>query len=174
VPHANQHDIHRELGTAPPAAKTQARAETAPFSDRFRPVPGGPSSEASAPACGSACLRSRGRAATTTKFPVGTQRHLIDVSPVSASSAASAPRAAFTTSATPQPQRPNPSFCSIARCFETIPTLSVLRQPRIACLRLSRTLVYLYRRELELEPVRLPGVAMRFIRQHCRKLCRKC
>jgi hypothetical protein len=31
-------------------------------------------------------------------------------------------------------------------------------EPRIACLRLSRTLVYLYRRELEPVPVRLPAV----------------
>src|SRR5262252_747433 len=42
------------------------------------------------------------------------------------------------------------------------------QRPRIGCLRLSRTLVYLYRRELELAPILL-WVAERFIRQYCRK-----
>jgi len=42
---------------------------------------------------------------------------------------------------------------------------------RIACLRLSGTLVYLYLGELELVPVRLPGVALRFVRQYCRNCC---
>ena len=44
--------------------------------------------------------------------------------------------------------------------------------PRIACLRLSKTLVYLYRRELEIEPVSLPVVAVRFVWQHRRNNCR--
>jgi len=38
------------------------------------------------------------------------------------------------------------------------------RELRIACLRLSRTLVYSYRRKLELEPVRLPGAAGHLMR----------
>jgi hypothetical protein len=42
------------------------------------------------------------------------------------------------------------------------------QRPRIGCLRLSRTLVYLYRRELELTPTLL-WVAERFMWQHCRK-----
>ncbi|HUD48005.1 MAG TPA: serine hydrolase domain-containing protein [Candidatus Baltobacteraceae bacterium] len=36
------------------------------------------------------------------------------------------------------------------------------QRPRIACLRLSATLVYLWRRGLEVEPDGLPGVALRF------------
>ncbi len=42
------------------------------------------------------------------------------------------------------------------------------RSGRIGCLRLSRTLVYLYRRELELAPTLL-WVAERCMCQHCRK-----
>lgn len=47
--------------------------------------------------------------------------------------------------------------------------------PRIVCLRLSSTLVYLYRCELELAPGLFSlRVAMRFRCQHCRNECRKC
>ena len=42
------------------------------------------------------------------------------------------------------------------------------QSPRIGCLRLSRTLVYLYRHEFELETV-ARWVAERCMRQHCRK-----
>jgi hypothetical protein len=46
-------------------------------------------------------------------------------------------------------------------------------RPRTACLRLSSSLVYLWQRELELEPACGPGVAARFLRPHRRKYCCK-
>lgn len=70
--HANQHEIHRELGTTPQAAKTQARAEKHSV---LRPAP--------------ACpwwpfvwsQQSRVRGGDDGKVPVGSQRHPIAAPP---------------------------------------------------------------------------------------------
>src|SRR5213594_1722714 len=62
-----------------------------------------------------------------------------------------------------------PSFSSTVSRARKLPLR--FHNPRTGCLRLSRTLVYLWRREPELERCLL-WVAWRFIWQHCRKNCR--
>lgn len=57
------------------------------------------------------------------------------------------------------------------RQLQLTPLLLPRCRTRIACLRLSGNLVYLYAGELEREPVRLPGIALRFARQSCRNYC---
>ena len=72
VPHANAHEIHRELGIAPQAARDQALAEKRSV---LRPVP--------------ACpwwpfvwsQRTRVRVGDDGKVPVGAQRHALDMPP---------------------------------------------------------------------------------------------
>jgi len=72
LPHVNQHEIHRELGTTPAAARQQARTEKHSV---LRPVP--------------ACpwwpfvwsLRTRVRVGDDGKVPVGSQRMTIDAPP---------------------------------------------------------------------------------------------
>ncbi len=72
LPHVNQHEIHRELGTTPHAAKLQALAQKR---SALRPVP----------ACPWWPLvwsqQTKVRVGDDGKVPVGTQRHAIDAIP---------------------------------------------------------------------------------------------
>jgi len=72
LPHVNQHEIHRELGTTPAAAKAQAIAEKRSV---LRPVPGCPGW----PYVWS--LQSRVRVGDDGKVPAGSQRHAIATPP---------------------------------------------------------------------------------------------
>lgn len=72
LPHVNQHEIHRELGTTPPAARAQALAEKRSVLRPVPPCPWWPFVWSQ---------QTRVRVGADGKVPVGSQRQALDAPP---------------------------------------------------------------------------------------------
>ena len=106
VPHAHQHEVHRELGQAPRQAQQQALAEKHRFCAPSRLARGGPMSGANKPASASG---------TTANSPSAPNARASQRHPAPPASVACAQTVTSIISATPSIPTPNPSSCSMSQ-----------------------------------------------------------